>query len=65
MNNAAQYREYAEQCRKLAKSMKGEHRHTLLSIAEAWETCARELEEGQSRRSDMKTDGRDSDPELR
>jgi hypothetical protein len=36
------FREYAEDCRRLAKSMKPEHKATLLEIAEAWEKCADE-----------------------
>jgi hypothetical protein len=44
MQSAAQYRIYAEECRKLAKTLKPENRATLLKIAEAWERCAAEME---------------------
>jgi hypothetical protein len=45
MQRAAQYRLFAEQCRQLARTMSEQHRETLLTIAEAWETCAREADE--------------------
>jgi hypothetical protein len=45
MTKAAQYRNYAEQCKDLAKTLDGERKDTLLKIAAAWETCAREAEE--------------------
>ena len=43
MQNAAQYRDYAEQCRALAKKANTATRQKLLKIAEAWERCADEL----------------------
>jgi hypothetical protein len=45
MTKAAQYREYAAQCKDLAKTMEGDRKNTLLKIAAAWENCAREAEE--------------------
>jgi hypothetical protein len=44
MQNPAKFREYAEECRKLAESAKPEHKKKLLEIARAWEECAREVE---------------------
>jgi hypothetical protein len=44
MQNPAKFREYAEECRKLATNAKPEHRQKLLEIAKAWEECANELE---------------------
>jgi hypothetical protein len=35
---------YAEDCRRLAKVMKPEHKATLLEIADAWDQCAEEAE---------------------
>jgi hypothetical protein len=64
MQNAAQYREYAEQCRQLAKSMKGQNKQTLLGIAEAWDKCAREIE-AERPSSDRKPDGHGPGPEMR
>ena len=44
MQSAAQYRTYAEECRKLAQKLKPEHRDTLIKIADAWDKCAEEAE---------------------
>ena len=44
MQSAAQYRTYADECRKLAQKLKPEHRETLLKIADAWDRCADEVE---------------------
>ena len=44
MQNPAKFREYADECRKLAATAKPEHREKLLEIAQAWEECAREVE---------------------
>ena len=64
MQNAAQYREYAEQCRQLAKSMRGANKQTLLGIAEAWDKCACEIE-GEDAPSETKSHGHNSGSELR
>jgi hypothetical protein len=45
MQNPAKFREYAEECRKLATTAKPDHKAKLLEIAKAWDDCARELEE--------------------
>ncbi len=44
MQSAAQYRAYAQECRRLAKTLKPENRETLLKIADAWDACADEIE---------------------
>ena len=44
MQDAAQYRIYAQECRKLAKTLKAEHHDTLMRIADAWEKCANDIE---------------------
>jgi hypothetical protein len=44
MKDVIKFREYAEDCRRLAKSMKAEHKATLLEIADAWERVAEERE---------------------
>jgi hypothetical protein len=44
MEDLEKFRKYAEECRRLAKSMKSEHKATLLEIAEAWDQCAEEAE---------------------
>jgi hypothetical protein len=43
--NPARYREYAEECRNLAKTANPEHKKTLLEIAAAWERCANEAQQ--------------------
>ncbi len=47
MQNPAKFREYAEECKKLAETAKPDHKAKLLEIAKAWEECARELESHQ------------------
>jgi hypothetical protein len=37
MKDVIKFREYAEDCRRLAKSMKADHQSTLLKIADAWD----------------------------
>jgi hypothetical protein len=46
MKDVIKFREYAEDCRRLAKSMKPEHKTTLLEMADAWERVAKEAEQG-------------------
>jgi hypothetical protein len=45
MRDVIKFREYAEDCRRLAKSMKAEHQSTLLKIADAWDQVAEEAEQ--------------------
>lgn len=44
MKTAAECWAYAEQCRTLAVSMSGDHRHQTLNMAAIWESLAREAE---------------------
>jgi hypothetical protein len=44
MQNPAKFREYAEECKRLAKTANGKDRAALLEIAEAWLACAAEAE---------------------
>ena len=44
MEEVETFRRYAEECRRLAKSMKSEHKATLREMAEAWDQCAEEAE---------------------
>lgn len=45
MKKAAEYREYAAQCRALAAQMdRAEHREQLVKMAETWETMAEQRE---------------------
>jgi hypothetical protein len=38
------FRDYAAECRRMARGCTGEDRDTLLEIAEAWIICAEEVE---------------------
>jgi hypothetical protein len=44
MQNPAKFREYAEQCERLAKTASEKDRAALLEIAAAWLACAAEAE---------------------
>jgi hypothetical protein len=44
MKDHMKFRGYAEDCRRLAKTMKPEHKATLLEIANAWDQCAEKAE---------------------
>ena len=44
MQNPTKFRQYADQCRKLAESAKPDHKRKLLEIAKAWERIADEIE---------------------
>jgi hypothetical protein len=51
MQNPAKFKEYADECKRLAKSAANEKdRAALLEIAEAWLACAREAERKSKRR---------------
>ena len=45
MQDPAKLREYAEECRRLARTSKPEHKEALLKIAAAWDEFAAEAEE--------------------
>ena len=44
MNKPEKYRQYAEECRRIAQSLSGEGKAALLQIADAWIACAEEAE---------------------
>ena len=44
MSDAQKFREFARDCRRIAESMKGEDKETLLNVAKAWEEHARAVE---------------------
>jgi hypothetical protein len=60
MTDAITFKRYAEDCRRMAKSMKPEHKATLLEIAEAWDQCAEEAEKEDRRMKPEKQDGESS-----
>ena len=51
MQNPAKFREYAEECRRLAEQTSGQNKATLLMIAEAWTNCAIEAERNEKLRT--------------
>jgi hypothetical protein len=51
MQNPAKFREYAEECRRLAEQTSGQNKATLLMIAEAWTNCALEAERNEKLRA--------------
>ncbi len=48
MRTAKLYRQYAEDCRRIARNMPVEQRAKLLEIANAWVACAENLETRES-----------------
>jgi hypothetical protein len=44
MKDAETYKLYAAECRRIARTMSGEQRSSLLAIAEAWLELARDAE---------------------
>jgi len=61
MQNPAKFREYAEECRRLAEQTSGQNKATLLMIAEAWTKCALEAERNEQLRANA--GGRARSPE--
>lgn len=63
LSDSAKYRKYAEECRRLAKLMRPEHRETLIEIAEAWLRCAKVAERGvHGAEKDDDASGQDEQP---
>jgi hypothetical protein len=63
MQSAAQYRAYAQECRRLSKTLKPENRETLLKIADAWDKCANEIESARGSGAGVDGDGVDKGAE--
>jgi hypothetical protein len=57
MESAEKYRQFAEDCRRLAEKAAPKDRAVLLEIAEAWDQCAKEA----GRKAEKKADGKDTD----
>jgi hypothetical protein len=57
MESTEKYRQFAEDCRRLADKATPKDRIVLLEIAEAWEQCAKEA----GRKTERRTDGKDTD----
>ena len=56
MQSPEKFREYAQECMRIAKQMSPENKATLLEIAQAWMRCAEEAERklGQSSEDETK-----------
>jgi hypothetical protein len=54
MQNPDKFREYAEQCKRMARNASEKDRAALLEIAEAWLKCAAEAERKGKKRGDEK-----------
>jgi hypothetical protein len=52
MRGAETYEKYATECERIARTMSGEQRKSLMTIAEAWRELAREAERRPSRPPD-------------
>jgi hypothetical protein len=57
VESAEKYRQFAEDCRRLADKATAKDRIVLLEIAEAWEQCAKDA----GRKTEKRTDGKDTD----
>jgi hypothetical protein len=57
MESAEKYRQFAEDCRRLAEKAAPKDRSVLLEIAEAWEQCAKDA----GRKTEKMIDGKDTD----
>jgi hypothetical protein len=53
MDNAKRFREYADECRKVATTLQRDQRERVLEIAKAWDECAAAAE-AQDKRSDQR-----------
>jgi hypothetical protein len=62
MQNPAKFREYAEECRRLAEQATGKNKATLNTIADAWINFALEAERAQKIRDKSAEDPDRSDP---
>jgi len=47
MQNPTKFKEFAEDCKRLAKTAATEHKTILLQMADAWQRCAEEAEKYQ------------------
>ena len=65
MKKASEYREYAEECRTLAKQLEGEHRDQLLDMARTWDKLASERADLHDLPSDQVQDEGDDGPSAR
>jgi len=53
MQDPAQFRKYAEECRRLARTMPAEQKDALLKIAQAWIECAEDIERQQKNKTEQ------------
>jgi hypothetical protein len=58
MQSPSRYRQYAEECERIARDGAPQHRAVLLEIAQAWRTCAEEAERQENAEAQQPTDGK-------
>jgi hypothetical protein len=56
MQSPSRYRQYAEECERIAREGAPQHRAVLLEIAAAWRTCAEDAEREEN--AEAPTDGK-------
>jgi hypothetical protein len=54
MTKGAKYRQYAEECRRIAQSLSAAQRKIMLEIAGAWLRCAEEDERNSNKKEPVK-----------
>jgi hypothetical protein len=52
MRNTKLYRQYAAECRRIAKTMSPDHKARLLEIADAWEALAKDAKKDKASNDD-------------
>jgi hypothetical protein len=66
MKKASEYRQHAQECRDLAKSMpEGPHREQLLEMARTWDNLAAERSEFVRRHPDLAIEGEDEEEGIK
>jgi hypothetical protein len=62
METPEKYRQYADDCRRLAKTAPAKDKAVLIEIAEAWDRCARDASEKDDKKMDGNADLRNDPP---
>jgi transcriptional regulator of acetoin/glycerol metabolism len=57
MQSPSRYRQYAQECERIARTGAPQHRAVLLEIAEAWRRCAEDEEQQGNAEAQQPTDG--------
>jgi transcriptional regulator of acetoin/glycerol metabolism len=57
MQSPSRYRQYAQECERIARQSAPQQRAVLLEIAEAWRRCAEDAEQHENAEAPQPTDG--------